>query len=94
MGCCINELCDKDVINVKDGRRLGCVSDVEIDVCSGRLIAIIISGECKGFLFGKCEKIRIPWDRIVRIGDDAILVDIPCDNVPCECNKPPKKPIC
>ena len=78
MGCCINDLRDKDVININDGRRYGCVSDVEIDISSGRLCAIIVPGESKGFIFGRCEEIRIPWDKIVRIGNDAILVDLRC----------------
>ena len=76
MGCCINDLRDKDVININDGRKLGCVTDVDIDVCNGKLVAIMVQGESKGFIFGRCEEIRIPWDRIVRIGDDTILVDL------------------
>lgn len=76
MGCCINDLRDKDVININDGRKLGCVSNVDIDICSGRLSAIMVPGEIKGFIFGRCEEVRIPWERIVRIGDDAILVDL------------------
>jgi len=76
MGCCINDLRDKEVINVNDGRKFGCVCDVEIDVCSGRLVAILVPGESKGFLFGKYEEIRIPWEKIVRIGDDAILKNV------------------
>ena len=76
MSCCINDLRDKDVININDGRKLGCVTDVDIDVCSGRLVAIMVPGESKGFIFGRCEDIRIPWERIVRIGNDTILVDL------------------
>ena len=76
MGCCINDLRDKDVININDGRKLGCVTDVDIDICNGRLAAIIVPGESKGFIFGRCEEIRISWERIVRIGNDTILVDL------------------
>lgn len=76
MSCCINDLRDKEVINVNDGKKFGCVIDVEIDICSGRLTAIIVPGESKGFFFGRCEEIRIPWEKIVRIGDDAILINV------------------
>ena len=89
MSCCITELRDKDVVNVNDGRKLGCVTDVEIDICTGRLVAIMVPGESRGFFFGKCEVIRIPWDRIVRIGDDTILVDLR-QGSSCECHKPEK----
>ncbi len=88
MGCCINDLRDKDVINISDGRKLGCVTDVEIDICNGRLVAIMVPGEQRGFIFSKCEEIRIPWDRIVRIGNDAILVDLRHSG--CDINKSEK----
>ena len=91
MGCCISELRDKDVVNIKDGRRLGCVSDVEVDICCGKLVAIIVPGEIRGFFFGKCEEIRIPWDKIVKIGDDTILVDLPHAQGTCKCDKPERR---
>ncbi|MBE6685646.1 MAG: YlmC/YmxH family sporulation protein [Ruminococcaceae bacterium] len=78
MGCCINDLRDKEVINVNDGRKFGCVIDVEIDTCSGRLLAIIVPGESKGLFFSRADDIRIPWDKIVRIGDDTILINVQC----------------
>lgn len=76
MGCCINDLRDKDVINICDGRKLGCVEDVEVDVNSGRLIAIIVP--CDGRLFGfvRSKNLVILWDSIEKIGDDTILVKI------------------
>ena len=71
--CCINDLRDKEVINTCDGRRLGFVTDVEIDLCAGRLTAIMVPGEPMS-LFGKTPDLRIPWDKIERIGDDTMLV--------------------
>ncbi|NLH97415.1 MAG: YlmC/YmxH family sporulation protein [Clostridiaceae bacterium] len=67
----------KEVINVSDGRRLGFVSDVEIDLEQGRVEAIILPGVGKllGF-FGKDSEFVIPWDKIVKIGEDIILVDL------------------
>ncbi len=67
----------KEVININDGRRLGFVCDVEIDLDSGRLEAIIIPGEGRIFgLFGRVNDYVIPWDRIKKIGEDIILVDV------------------
>ena len=44
----------KEVINVSDGRRLGFVSDVEIDLEQGRVEAIILPGVGKLLgIFGK-----------------------------------------
>jgi len=73
--CCIEDLARKDVINVNDGSRLGFVCDVEIDVCDGRIISLIIYGRSKFFgLFGREEDLVIPWCNIQKIGEDIILV--------------------
>ncbi|HEX3026590.1 MAG TPA: YlmC/YmxH family sporulation protein [Clostridia bacterium] len=73
--CRIEELCRKDVINTKDGCRLGNVCDVEIDVANGMVTALVIYGRSKFFgLFGRCEDIVIPWCSIQKIGADTILV--------------------
>ena len=76
MGCCINDLRDKDVINICDGKRLGFVDDVEVDVNSGRLAAIIVPCDGRLFGFGKTKNLVILWDSIEKIGDDTILVKI------------------
>lgn len=76
---------DKEVINSCDGRRLGYVTDIEFDVCDGRITAIVVPS--KGGLFG-CggEEIVIPWQKIQKIGEDIILVDAQ------GCCPPPKPP--
>ena len=51
MGCCIQELRNKDVICASNGCRLGNVDDVEIDVTSGKLVCIVIFE--KGHMFSK-----------------------------------------
>lgn len=79
MVCCVSSLCDKDVITVKDGMRLGTVGDVEFDTQSGCITALIICGKSGFFgMVGKTEDIRINWCDIEVIGDDTILVK--CDN--------------
>ncbi|MBR5516009.1 MAG: YlmC/YmxH family sporulation protein [Clostridia bacterium] len=78
MCCCISDLRDKEVINVNDGRKFGCVCDVEIDTCTGKVTALIVPGESKGFLFSRCEDIRIPWEKVIRIGNDTILINVQC----------------
>ena len=71
------ELREKEVINVCDCKRLGCVVDIDIDVKEGRVEAIIIPGPGKicGFLGTDCEYV-IPWRCIKKIGPDIILVEI------------------
>jgi YlmC/YmxH family sporulation protein len=67
----------KEVINLSDGRRLGFVSDVELDLEEGKIDAIILPGVGKLFgILGKDNEFVIPWEKIVRIGEDVILVDL------------------
>lgn len=80
MGCCImnrtSDFRQKEVINISDGKRLGFVHDVEINLESGRLDAIVIPGEGRFFgLFGKDNEYVIPWSKIKKIGEDIILVE-------------------
>ncbi len=75
--CRSSQFKQKEVINMTDGRRMGFVSDVEINVEDGRLEAIIIPGPGKLFgIIGKDGEIVIPWECIKKIGEDIILVDL------------------
>ena len=71
----LSELQTKEVISVVDGRRLGFIIDLEIDVRNGKILSLILADqESKGHLFGKTEEMQIPWKHILRIGADVILV--------------------
>ncbi|MFN2746139.1 MULTISPECIES: YlmC/YmxH family sporulation protein [Bacillus] len=65
----------KDVVNVSNGKKLGSIGDIDINVTTGKIQAIVIGGSGKVFgFFGKEEEIVIPWRNIVKIGEDVILV--------------------
>lgn len=72
----LTDLTEKQVINLCDGRVLGYIVDFKIDVCCGKLTAIVLPGENRIFGFKKCTDIIIPWEKICKIGEDAIIVDI------------------
>ena len=79
MNCRIVDMRHKEVINAKDGMRLGFVDDVEVDTCTAKLVAIIIYGRLKLLgLFGRCDDIVICWDEIELIGEDTIIVNHCC----------------
>lgn len=89
MFCRITDMHDKEVINVCDGMRLGCVDDVEVDTCTAQLVSIVIYGRSKLLgLFGHDEDIVINWKEIEVIGEQTILVNHPSITRPCSpCGK-------
>jgi len=68
----------KEVININDASRMGYVADVEVSLQKGEIEAIIVPGKMKLFQFGKKDDVVIPWEKIKMIGEDIILVDVPC----------------
>jgi YlmC/YmxH family sporulation protein len=65
----------KDVVNVSNGKKLGNISDIEINLSNGKIDAVVISGGGRVLgLFGKEEGVVIPWKNILKIGQDVILV--------------------
>jgi YlmC/YmxH family sporulation protein len=72
----------KEVINIRSGRRLGELVDVEIDEKDGRITAIVVPGSSKFFgLLGSGSDMVIPWSQVKRVGPDVILVDVADDGL-------------
>ncbi|MBE6081895.1 YlmC/YmxH family sporulation protein [Sporanaerobacter sp. PP17-6a] len=73
----LSDMRQKEVVNIDDGTRIGLIYDFEIDLNSGDVSAIIIPGEGKILnFFGKSQDLIIPWENIIKIGTDIILVDL------------------
>lgn len=74
----LSELRTKDVINTLNGKRLGKVMDIEFDAQTGCVEAIVVPGEFKVSALVRGEKcgIVIPWQRICKIGENVILVQL------------------
>lgn len=66
----------KEVINVCNGRQLGCVCDIIIDTNTRTLEAIVVPGSFGFFKLFPTKTITIPWCKIKKLGDDVILVDM------------------
>jgi len=72
----ISELKQGEVISMNDGRRLGIVYDVEIDMEKGKIDAIVIPGTGRILgLFSKESDVVVNWESIKKIGTDVILID-------------------
>ncbi len=77
----ISDLRARDVINILDGKKLGNIIDIDLDLENGRVISLILPGRTRGFsIFSKREDITVPWDKIIRIGRDVVLVEVPIAN--------------
>lgn len=76
-GVKISDFQSKDVINIVDGKKLGHVSDLELDLRQGRIESIVVpetGGRMFGFFGGGGADIIIPWRNIVKVGADVVLV--------------------
>ena len=76
MECRVSELRYKEIINVSDGSRYGWVGDVEVDLESGQVRALVVQGRLRLFgLLGREEDRVFPWEAVRRFGADTILVE-------------------
>ena len=79
----------KEVICVSDGRRLGFITDVQVEIPEGKIQAIVVPGRCRMLgILGHQEEFVIPWECIQRIGPDIVLVD----TRPEDCRVPRPRP--
>ena len=58
--------------------RYGWVGDVEVDLDSGQVRALVVPGRLRLFgLLGREEDRVFPWEAVRRFGADTILVETP-----------------
>jgi len=73
--CSLSDLKNKEVINLKNGAKLGYVDDAEINTTEATILALIVYGRPRFFgLFGRDDDIIIKCKDIALIGEDTILV--------------------
>ncbi|GIP39688.1 hypothetical protein J31TS4_29680 [Paenibacillus sp. J31TS4] len=73
----ISDFQSKDVVNIVDGKKLGQISDLELDLRQGRIDSIVVPHQGRFFgFFGNGTDVVIPWRNIVKIGMDVVLVKL------------------
>ena len=70
-----SDLYNREVICVKDGARLGIISDITINCADGKVESVVIYGRSRmcGIL-GRDDDVVIRWEDIEVFGDDTVLV--------------------
>ena len=83
----LSEFSGKEIINLRDGSRLGLVGDSDIRINSqGEIRAFVTSPASSkpsglDWIFGKNREregppLFIPWDSIKKIGQEVMIVDV------------------
>lgn len=70
----LSDFQNKDVISMKNGKKIGNIIDCRIDPDSGIILSFLIE-PFKGVFSFKSEKQEILFKNISKIGEDVILVD-------------------
>ena len=71
----LSELQNKDIINVKDGKKIGNIIDIVVSL-DGKMQSIVVE-QTKGMhVFTSKDDIEIMWQQIEKIGEDVILVKL------------------
>lgn len=70
----INAMRSMEIIDINTGSKIGFLKDIKIDYENQKVVSIMLPGESNGW-FSKSEDIEIPWDSIVKVGVDVLLVN-------------------
>lgn len=73
--CLLSKLKEKEVVSVDSGKRLGRIADVEVSLEEERIMAIVLQADGgRVSFFQRQEERVIAWEKIVRVGEDVVLV--------------------
>lgn len=75
----VSDIMDKEIINVKNGKKMGFITDIDIDVNDGKVISFSTTGEVGGFFSRGSDMDVMFWNDILKIGCDTIIVNIGSD---------------
>ncbi|MBR1864719.1 MAG: YlmC/YmxH family sporulation protein [Ruminococcus sp.] len=68
---------NKEIVNVRNGMKIGYADDIELDTSSAAIVSIIVYGRARAFgLMGRDDDMIIRCSDIELIGEDMILVDL------------------
>ena len=71
----VSELQTKDVVSVKDGKRLGRIMDIELNN-EGKVLYFVVEPKRFFRFFASSQEVNVSMEQIKKIGEDVILVEI------------------
>ena len=72
----LSVLCEKDIISISTGRNIGRADDIEFSEKTATVENLVVFGRPKLFgLLGRGKDIRIPWNDVITVGRDVILIN-------------------
>ena len=78
----VSDIMDKEIINVKNGKKMGFITDIDIDVNECRVVSFSTTGEGSGGFFSRgVDMDVIFWNDILKIGCDTIIVNIGSEKI-------------
>ncbi|MBQ1496642.1 MAG: YlmC/YmxH family sporulation protein [Bacilli bacterium] len=69
----LSDLQDKDVVDLKSGVKIGNIIDIKINY-DGNVTSLVLEKKKYSRLFSNNDEIEISFDKIVKIGEDVILI--------------------
>ena len=75
----ISDIMEKEVINIKNGKRMGYINDIDLDINEGRVITFNILGDNRGFFSRGMNEEVVFFNDILKIGCDTIIVNLGSD---------------
>lgn len=70
----VGNLRNMEVIEVTSGAKLGFIKDLKVDCGEYKILSLLLPNQ-KLSWFSKNDYIEIPWEKVLKIGIDVILVE-------------------
>ena len=70
----LSDMQDKDVVDLKTGVKIGNIIDIKINK-DGYIESLILEKRKYSRLFSSSDEIEVAYNKIVRIGEDVILIN-------------------
>lgn len=70
----VGNLRNMEVIEITSGAKIGFIKDMKVDCSEFKIISLLLPNQ-KLSWFSKNDYLEIPWEKVIKIGIDVILVE-------------------